>query len=128
ETVGWFGDHAAHASYEISGYELAALIRRRNEPAARKDQVVLRVEGGFGDTIDSHRGSLLCLIANNLIENAVAASAAGGEVRVLLERDAARVTLRVEDNGPGLPADVQAHLFEPGRSGRPGGSGLGLAI
>lgn len=128
ETVNWFGDHAAHASYEISGYEISALIRRRNEAAARREQVVLRVDGGFGDTIDSHRGSLLCLIANNLIENAVAASPAGGSVSVQLERDTARVTLRVDDEGPGLPADIQAHLFEPGRSGRPGGSGLGLAI
>jgi signal transduction histidine kinase len=30
--------------------------------------------------------------------------------------------------GHGIAEDVRAHLFEPGRTGRPGGSGLGLAI
>ena len=34
----------------------------------------------------------------------------------------------VADEGHGIPAELREHLFEPGRSGRPGGSGLGLAI
>jgi two-component system, NtrC family, nitrogen regulation sensor histidine kinase GlnL len=34
----------------------------------------------------------------------------------------------VADNGPGVPAPLQAQLFEPFVSGRPGGRGLGLAL
>ena len=32
------------------------------------------------------------------------------------------------DNGPGLPPDIQARLFEPYATNKPRGSGLGLAI
>jgi signal transduction histidine kinase len=36
--------------------------------------------------------------------------------------------LRVSDDGPGLPDDVRARLFQPFISRRPGGVGLGLAV
>lgn len=38
------------------------------------------------------------------------------------------VRIDVEDNGPGIPADITDKLFFPMISGRPDGSGLGLAI
>ena len=39
------------------------------------------------------------------------------------------VTVDVIDDGPGVPDDLQARLFQPfARGGRPGGSGLGLTI
>lgn len=41
-----------------------------------------------------------------------------------------RVILRVDihDNGPGIPSDIQEHLFYPMISSRPGGTGLGLTF
>ncbi|HJO25945.1 MAG TPA: HAMP domain-containing sensor histidine kinase [Planctomycetota bacterium] len=37
--------------------------------------------------------------------------------------------LRIQDNGPGIPGEIRAHIFRDGFShGKPGGSGLGLAV
>ncbi|SRR5579883_2918116 len=38
------------------------------------------------------------------------------------------IRIEVEDDGEGVPADIQAMLFEPMVSGRASGSGLGLAL
>jgi len=34
----------------------------------------------------------------------------------------------VKDNGPGVPEDLMAHLFDPFVTTKPTGSGLGLAL
>jgi two-component system NtrC family sensor kinase len=34
----------------------------------------------------------------------------------------------VSDEGGGISDEVRPHLFEPGRTDKPGGTGLGLAI
>lgn len=73
----------------------------------------------------------------NLVKNAVEAHAAGPpadirrekRVAIRAERDGGAAVIFVEDNGPGVPQDAIAHLFEPFRgSSKPGGSGLGIAI
>jgi signal transduction histidine kinase len=66
----------------------------------------------------------------NLVGNAVKATSEGG-VTVTAEPRRGEVVFAVADTGPGIPEDVQSHLFEPYWRGRePGykGSGLGLAI
>jgi two-component system sensor histidine kinase KdpD len=67
----------------------------------------------------------------NLIENAVKFSPATEPVRVTGGVGAAKVTVRVIDRGPGIPASQRTEVFEPffrGRRGENRGSGLGLAI
>ncbi|HEY6035910.1 MAG TPA: ATP-binding protein [Kofleriaceae bacterium] len=65
---------------------------------------------------------------HNLVLNAL--QVGGEDVRVVIEvaaaQDRARIT--VSDDGPGVPAELAAHLTEPFITGRPGGSGLGLAV
>ena len=40
-----------------------------------------------------------------------------------------KVSIRVEDTGPGVPERARAHLFQAFQgAARPGGTGLGLAI
>ena len=38
------------------------------------------------------------------------------------------IEFSVSDNGPGAPADIASHLFEPFVSGKPEGKGLGLPL
>lgn len=68
----------------------------------------------------------------NLLQNA--AKYGGDRIRVHLAQQENQVTLRVEDNGPGIPDTAKEHIFEPfyrvdrSRSRRIGGNGLGLSI
>jgi len=128
ETIALLADTGAAAAYELTGAELAATILERSRPVAAAKGVVLEVGPGFPRTLDSHRGSLLCLIASNLVQNAVAATAPGRRVTVTLADPGWATVLTVSDEGEGIPEAIQKHLFRPGRSGRAGGSGLGLAI
>src|SRR3546814_8760109 len=53
-------------------------------------------------------------------------------VRLAIPDTASRVDLplavTIQDNGPGIPEDLQPHLFDPFVSTKAGGSGLGLAL
>lgn len=129
ETVTLLSERSAAAGYELNGRELAGLLRDRHAAAAAARGVVFTVTGGFPETIDSNRGNLFCLLAGNLIENAIDASPAGATVQVALELgEGDDVRLTVTDAGPGVPEEVQRRLFQPGQSRKPGGTGLGLAI
>jgi signal transduction histidine kinase len=128
ETIALLSDASANTSYELTGHELAKTILEANRAAAAEKGVVLSVSDGFEARIDSHRGSLLCLIASNLLQNAIAATESGKTVFVSLADAGWSTVLTVRDEGSGIPEAVQKHLFKPGRSGRAGGSGLGLAI
>ena len=68
----------------------------------------------------------------NLLSNAVKFTE-HGEVRLRAEPWRQGLRLVVEDTGPGLDADMRAHLFEPFEQGQhsrrlSGGTGLGLSI
>lgn len=67
----------------------------------------------------------------NLVENAVRY---GGGARLALAEDGQRVTLTIDDDGPGLSEELLERVFDPfvrgeaSRSPETGGAGLGLAI
>jgi two-component system nitrogen regulation sensor histidine kinase GlnL len=77
----------------------------------------------------------------NLLKNAAEAGREGGTIRIrtfyelslkVRRRDGTggAVPLQVEitDDGPGIPPDIAADIFEPFVSGRENGTGLGLAL
>lgn len=84
--------------------------------------------------------SLLTQLFLNLIKNAIEAVGEGGVVKVTSrvlsdysmtqkgERRARMIAIDVADNGPGIPAEVQEHLFTPFFTTKSKGTGLGLAI
>jgi len=82
---------------------------------------------------------LLHRVVSNLVLNAVQATGKGARVVVRTGRPPSHelpggagietpVSLAVSDNGPGIPENLRARLFEPFVTGRVGGTGLGLAI
>jgi signal transduction histidine kinase len=65
----------------------------------------------------------------NLLKNAFEATGAGGRARVgaRLVRGA-RLRIEVDDDGPGVPDDLAAHIFTPFFTTRKQGGGIGLAM
>jgi len=69
----------------------------------------------------------------NLVQNAVEASPPGGVVTVNAELTDGFFTLRVRDQGPGVPPESRQRIFEPfvttkGRGAATGGMGIGLSL
>jgi CheY-like chemotaxis protein len=71
------------------------------------------------------RGTDLRQIVTNLVLNALAEAPRGSEVMLDVAVEASRVTLDVQDQGPGVPEARRETLFEGGSS-RTGGAGIGL--
>lgn len=63
-----------------------------------------------------------------LVENAAELAPEGSTVTLRYERAAAQAYLHVQDEGPGVPDDVAARIFEPLFTTRPDGAGIGLAV
>src|SRR5208282_4720816 len=72
----------------------------------------------------------------NLVQNAAESIVQNGQITLRARDSMARlagqyrpvVILETEDNGRGIPADVQKRLFDPFFSTKDTGTGLGLAI
>jgi two-component system sensor histidine kinase CiaH len=69
-------------------------------------------------------------LAGVLVDNACRHAGHDGTVRISVGRRAGRVTLTVEDSGPGIPAEDRERLFDRFHRATEhgGGAGLGLAI
>jgi len=78
--------------------------------------------------VRAHPGLLVRLL-HALYDNAIHASAPRPpRVTTLARAVGGRVVLDVADDGPGVPADIAARVFDPLVTARPGGTGLGLAL
>jgi two-component system nitrogen regulation sensor histidine kinase GlnL len=119
------------------------------------ERVIRIAENGFGRTVrimELYDPSLPMVLGNrdqliqvflNLVKNASeAVSPTKGEIRITtayrhgvrlaVPGSAERVELPLEvtvsDNGPGVPEDLRAHMFDPFVTTKSSGTGLGLAL
>ena len=90
---------------------------------------------GFSSSPDAWRfrtdPDLLKQALLNLVRNSVEAlgETPGGQVRLEASRaPGGGFIISVEDNGPGVPEQVRARLFEPFQTTKASGTGLGLSI
>jgi PAS domain S-box-containing protein len=118
--------------------ELGPLVEaavEANQGFARQFSVELTILNRLtqGCAVMAHAGRLQQVLAN-LISNAIKFSPQDRPVQVLVENDAAEVTVSVRDFGPGIPESFRDQMFtrfaqaESGDARRSGGTGLGLSI
>jgi len=83
-------------------------------------QVFVNLIKNACEAVGTERGEIMLSTA---YQHGVRIAVAGGAKPVDLP-----LVVRVQDNGPGVPEDMRAHLFDPFVSAKPGGHGLGLAL
>jgi len=106
--------------------DAAVYAARRRRPAVRYELAEPLAEA----EVHGWAGGLRLLV-DNLLDNAALHGRPGGQVQVGVARSNGSLVLRVEDDGPGIPAGQRERVLEPfarGDAARAPGTGLGLAI
>ncbi|MEA2426032.1 MAG: two-component system, OmpR family, sensor kinase [Thermoleophilaceae bacterium] len=105
------------------------LVRGQAETAAR--DLRLTATPPIAISADPDR---LAQALRNLVANAIAHTRSGGRIDVAVRIADGTVSFIVDDDGPGIPEDQRAavfdrfHRLDAGRTREAGGAGLGLAI
>ena len=128
--VGEFLDYARPSTQRREAVDLADLVRRAlrsAEAAGQGLKTTVRVADGTppaaGDPDQLQRA------VGNILRNAREAAGASGAVRVDVAPEGSdRVSIRIEDDGPGIPAEALPRLFQPFFTTKARGTGLGLAL
>jgi len=121
----------------IEPFSLAELVQdvvqKFNLHAEEKD-ILLKSE--FGNNLAFAYGDigLMQRVLENLLENALRYTPAGGCISINLINDSNQIQVKVADTGCGIPSDELPHIFdrfyrlEKSRQGKGDNAGLGLAI
>ncbi len=129
---------AGHAEWSVADVDLHEVAGQAADSMAemyRERGVALLRELAGPVPLVKADADRLTQVVLNLLSNALKyAPRENGQVVLRLDRDGGAVRIEVQDNGPGIPLDQQAMVFEKFRQVagdahyRPGGTGLGLPI
>ncbi|MES2955321.1 MAG: PAS domain S-box protein [Pseudomonadota bacterium] len=123
--------------FELTPLEIQPLLEQAladNQGFAAQHKVKLEIQAPrqpLRAHVDSDR---LLQVMTNLLSNAIKFSPVDGTVLVLLGRHAGRLRVEVSDNGPGIPEEFRARIFQKfsqadsSDTRQKGGTGLGLSI
>ena len=116
---------------DIELEKLAAEVISQIAPSAIDKSIDIElITKGKSFTLIGNATGLYALI-RNLVDNAVRYTPEGGQVKITLLEKNHYISIKVIDNGPGIPAELRSRVFERffrilGNKAQ--GSGLGLAI
>jgi nitrogen fixation/metabolism regulation signal transduction histidine kinase len=141
--VGEFSDFARLPQAELEPADLSEFLRELAERPLFGDEE-RRSDGDAPDLAPSIEfdvpsepalakidRQMLRRVVINLVQNAVQALAQtkrAGHVLVRLARQGPHLVLDVDDDGPGIPPELRAAVFDPYVTTKTDGTGLGLAI
>jgi two-component system sensor histidine kinase HupT/HoxJ len=122
---------SADGSGEKVVFDLAETVRTAASWVLRgmKQPVALEMEPMQSVQVLGRPGHIQQVVMN-LVQNAIDAleGKADGKVRLSVVRVGERAELTVQDNGPGIPAEVAASIFDPFFTTKPVGRGTGLGL
>jgi signal transduction histidine kinase len=122
---------ARPVNVERSDVSVAEVVEGIRKEVGPDHQLTLQVDEKCGESVWADP-TLLRLVLDNLVANAVQAMPDGGEIVVRVDiatADGASVSrVDVIDAGPGMDETTRARAFDPFFTTRPKGTGLGLPI
>jgi two-component system sensor histidine kinase HydH len=131
-TVQSFLDFARLPTPRTAPCDLAGIIERAWElvqARARQQHVELKVSVPSCPVVASVDAGQLTSVLVNLFLNALDVVGQGGKLEVrLTAEDKNPIHLSILDNGPGIPADIMARVFQPFATNKTHGTGLGLYL
>ena len=119
-------DKAASKEVDVNAGLNSTLIMLAHKLKKGSVEVVRDFEKGL-PPVCGHAGELNQVWAN-LIDNAIDAVDGDGRITVRTARENGRVLVEVADDGPGIPEDVRARIFEPFYTTKDVGKGTGLGL
>ena len=123
-----FARPPAPEKQEASLLEIANEVFEEYETLAHQQQITLSLSPGEDPRVWADP-TQLAVALKALLDNSFDALGEGGEVLVRVGLvDAQSSYLEVIDNGPGIPAEIREHIFDPFFSGREAGRGLGFGL
>jgi two-component system sensor histidine kinase HydH len=112
-------------SESVAMADVLVAARADLEPASAQWEDAIDPEGL---RVSGHPG-LLVRLFHGLYQNAIQATAPRPpRIATLVRTSEGKVVIDVADDGPGVPQEVAARVFEPLVTARTGGTGLGLAL
>ncbi len=114
------------ASLDLNGLleEVLVLI----DPLLQGQSIDLVVDLGPGNLTIEGDADQLKQVLLNLLQNAIDAMNGEGRLRLSSRKQVRSVEVTIEDDGPGIPENIQERIFDPFFTTKAEGSGLGLAI
>ena len=104
------------------------ITTQRQLPRAQAQSVLIHLDIAPGkDMLLGNRDALVGALTN-LIDNSLNHIPQKANIWIDLQLAEEHALLRVQDDGPGIPADVRERIFDPFFTTRERGTGLGLAV
>ena len=120
------GDNKVVKSFTIE--ELVAEYQPMVETALQSNQVDYHLEVEDQETLLMGNANAIASAISNLIMNAIQAIGKKCQIDVFFRSVNGYLKISVQDNGPGIPLELQDKIMEPFFTTRSQGTGLGLAV
>ena len=131
-TIKSFLAYARPQRFSLQQLDLRSVVQEtaillRNSPEVEESHTIEVEPSGEPVTIDADESQIRQILWN-LATNGLRAMPEGGTLRMSAVAEGAAATLRVEDEGVGIPPEEVEKIFQPFRGSFGKGTGLGLAI
>jgi two-component system, NtrC family, sensor histidine kinase PilS len=127
-----FLDFARRPSMRRENYDMRGLAEEVADSMRAKycdsPDLTVRVESPTEFCDVSGDRSQLKQVFVNMAKNGIEAMEQNGALVITVTPGSGWVDIRFDDNGPGIPPDVTAHIFEPFYTTKASGVGMGLAV